>query len=66
MIACNHDYKYSITNFGMVDYGGPIVYGCHNQYKCTNCGKLRWRIQKGYKVLITRKENNKHYQLQLF
>lgn len=56
MSVCNHKYEYKNTAFGLVCYGGTIVRGIHNCNQCTNCGKLRWRIQRGYKVIRKRKD----------
>lgn len=67
MCVCNHKYEYNITEVGSVYYGGTIVCGTHHCYKCTICGKLRWRIQRGYKVMKKRKDGlHHHHQLPLW
>lgn len=67
MKFCNHVYKYDHHYFGLVDYGGTIVKGTHSKYACSHCGKLKWKIQKGYEVVRKRKDGlSKHYQLYLW
>jgi len=66
MSACNHEFKYIISQTGLVDYGGSIVAGgCHNLYRCVNCGKPRYKITGYRKVVLPRKQNKRHYQLNL-
>jgi hypothetical protein len=66
-LICNHKWEYCITLNGMVDYGGPILSGIHRKERCCHCGKVRMkleRFQKG-RLIISRKQNVRHCQLQL-
>jgi len=66
MIACNHEFKYVISQTGLMDYGGSIVAGgLHNLYRCIQCGKSRWKIPGKHTVIIPRKQNKQQYQINL-
>ena len=53
MSWCNHIWE-SNSGFdpGLVDYGGVIVYGTHILWKCSSCGKQRYKVftRKKFKV----------------
>ncbi len=50
-MVCNHSYTYIQTIYGVVSYGRNFVVGHNNMYKCSACGKLRWKVTGKYNVI---------------
>jgi hypothetical protein len=63
-LFCGHEWEFINSELGgLVDYGGPIVYGTHVHWKCKWCGKHRYKIFKGDRFKIyTRKEMEEKYK----
>ena len=66
-MTCTHNWENKIGHAGFMDYGGPLVYGYHNEYRCTFCGRIRMKVLKygPWYLASKRKDNVRPRQLQL-
>ena len=66
-MTCNHQWNYHLTHCGSMDYGGPIVYGIHDEERCELCGKIKMKVRRFSKwcIVRSRKENIMPRQLRL-